>query len=376
VPQVLKTLSQLLRSPAALLTADDLAEIDDGPRDFLLKSNVLKPARTATHVVCDHCQERHVEEVTRVKRSFGAAVFRIHCPEAGWVEIPGDRLRQWSLDVDGLVSLLAKSVQGNAVHEELIPGAAWRLGDIEIADAIYTILLVRGIGRSIEATIQQIDKMQDPARTILVTAADSPPAMSGFAGVVTLASAFRRAGDGLEFQLDRACSALQIRPPGTPAKTYKQSRAWPRPEEHTTAKVWTVKDGALRMSTKTDGRHDGTVEFAPTTPGELTYQMRFMQTVCLKFPRATTLAEVIEQVYPDDWAKVRQNPGLLKSALRKLRSLVSDIRNRKLAKAGLNPDILPSLSIEASMETGIALRLAHLHRMDDKDLDDADEAVP
>jgi hypothetical protein len=151
------------------------------------------------------------------------------------------------------------------------------------------------------------------------------------------------------------------------------SRTWPNPEEHTTAKVWTLKNGTLRMSTKTEKKSDGTVEFAPTDSGELTFQMRFMQLMFFKHPASVSLAEVIQQVYPDDSTKATVDAVALAKTLRKVRSLVSDIRTKKFAKAGLNPDILPSLSIEVSKDTGISLRLAHIHRMDDKDLDDADE---
>lgn len=152
------------------------------------------------------------------------------------------------------------------------------------------------------------------------------------------------------------------------------TRHWPAPEEHTTGKLWTRQDGVLCLSTKTDGVHDGEVEFAPTASGELTYQMRFMQVMCFKFPGTATLAEVIEQVYPDEYAEASRDPATLAKTLRKLRSLVSDVRTKKLAKAGLNPDILPPLSVEASIDTGIGLRLAKLHRLDDKELDDADAA--
>lgn len=150
-------------------------------------------------------------------------------------------------------------------------------------------------------------------------------------------------------------------------------RPWPNPEKHTTAKVWTVKEGSFRMSTKTDSQHDGTVEFAPTDSGELTYQMRLMQLLCFQFPKPVSLAEVIQQVYPDDFATVSGDAAALSKTLRKVRTLVSDIRKKKLANANLNPDILPALSIEVSRDTGIALQLAHLHRMDDKELDEADE---
>jgi hypothetical protein len=40
----------------------------------------------------------------------------------------------------------------------------------------------------------------------------------------------------------------------------------------------------------------------------------------------------------------------------------------------LNPDILPALSIEASIDTGIRLQLAKLHCLDNKELDGADTA--
>lgn len=151
-----------------------------------------------------------------------------------------------------------------------------------------------------------------------------------------------------------------------------QKRPWPDPEKHTTAKVWSVKGGAFRMSTKTNGNDDGTVEFAPTDSGKHTVQMRFMQLLCFKFPTPITLAEIIQQVYSADLALMGRAGELMKT-LRKLRTLVSDIRTKKLAKANLNPEILPSLNIDATKDTGIVLRLAHLHRMDDKNLDDADQ---
>ncbi len=149
---------------------------------------------------------------------------------------------------------------------------------------------------------------------------------------------------------------------------------WPDPEEHTRAKVWTRKDGTLYLSTKTDTVHDGKVTFAPNATGQLTYQMRFMQLMCFKFPDSATVAEVIEQVYPDDLTASKQDPDIRKKTLHKLRALVSDVRTKKFAKAGLNPDVLPPLSIEASIEAGIGLRLAHLTRLDDKELDGADAA--
>lgn len=157
-----------------------------------------------------------------------------------------------------------------------------------------------------------------------------------------------------------------------PQKAKTAKRCWPDPERHTTAKVWTVKQGALRISTKTNGNDDGAVEFALTDAGKPTAQMRFMQLLCFKHPTPVTLAEVIQEIYPADLASIGQSGALMKT-LRKLRTLVSDVRTKKLAKANLNPDILPSLNIDATKDTSIVLKLAQLHRMDDKQLDGSDK---
>jgi len=145
------------------------------------------------------------------------------------------------------------------------------------------------------------------------------------------------------------------------------AKKWPPPQDHTTAKVWTTKDGSFWMSTKTDGESDGKVEFALREDGSPTYQAKFMRLICFKHPQPVTLREGMEQVYPEDFSEVSAGDGeKLRNLLRKVRTLVSDIRTKKLAKANLNPDILPPLNIEASVESGISLRVAHLHRLDDK----------
>ena len=171
-----------------------------------------------------------------------------------------------------------------------------------------------------------------------------------------------------------------------PITTYRRGERWkeatrgdaagpeiterPDPKQHTTAKVWTTKDGSFWMSTKTDGEPDGRVEFALREDGAPTYQAKFMRLICFKYPQPVTLREVMEQVYPEDFSEVSAGDGeKLRNLLRKVRTLVSDIRTKKLAKANLNPDILPPLSFESSVETGISLQLAKLHRLDDKAVD-------
>jgi hypothetical protein len=155
----------------------------------------------------------------------------------------------------------------------------------------------------------------------------------------------------------------------------KPTRAWPSPLEHTVAKVWTTKDGTFCLSTKTKAQRDGECRF-PLWNGEATKQMRLMMVLCHKHPAEVRLATVIEQVYPESKAEVLRNANGLLGLLKKVRSLVSDIRNKKLAPAGINPDILPPLDMEITADTAIGLRLAHVHRLDEAGFGEQDRDLP
>ena len=153
-----------------------------------------------------------------------------------------------------------------------------------------------------------------------------------------------------------------------------EMKSWPDPTEHTVAKCWTTQDGAFHVMTKTDGKRDGETPF-----GADTLQSRLMQTLCQQRWRSqeekrvgghmtasVSLRDAIEQVYPDRARQARSDGQVLGKLLKLLRSLVSDIRTKKLEPAGINPDILPALNIESSVNSGISLRVAHLHYQDAK----------
>lgn len=155
----------------------------------------------------------------------------------------------------------------------------------------------------------------------------------------------------------------------------------PDPQMHTVAKFRTIKDGTFCLSTKTQGRHDGKVEFEPRS-----YQARLMHLLChqkwqeqlaekerKRQPRRsfdlTKLADFLAEIYPDDMAAARGDAARgdaarLKALLKRFRSLISDIRTKKLEPAGINPDILPALDIESGIDTGLSLRVAHVHYLD------------
>jgi len=175
---------------------------------------------------------------------------------------------------------------------------------------------------------------------------------------------------------------LTVRPRETAAAAEandKPKKAWPDPQTHTVVKCWTTKDGMFCMSTRTQGRYDGKVKFGPRTN-----QARLMQLLCYqKWQKQlaekeqdrlqgrgfemTQLADFLSEIYPEDMAAARRDAARLKALLKRFRSLISDIRTKKLEPAGINPDILPALDIESSTEAGLSLRVAHIHYADAND---------
>ena len=201
MPQVLKTLSQLLESRRATLSADDLAVLSGDVRGVLVGQKILVPSRPATHVKCDACHDDHVEEVTRIKDGKGVA-FRIPCPDAGWVDVPEERLRQWIVDVHRLVAILSASVGSGQPPDELIRGVAWWIGTIVIAAESYNVVFVCSGGSIKDSCSEELGRKHPPARTIIIGIRNLPNDTAGFAASLTLPTAFMFVGDHIEFQLD------------------------------------------------------------------------------------------------------------------------------------------------------------------------------
>ena len=210
MPQVLKTLSQLLETRRATLSTEDLAALAGDVCGMLVGQKILVPSRPATHVRCDACHDDHVEEVTRIKDSKGVA-FRIPCPDAGWVDVPEERLRQWIVDVHRLVAILSASVGSGQPPDELIRGVAWWIGTIVIAAESYNVVFVCSGGSIKDLSLEELGQKHPPARTIIIGIRDLPTDTAGFAASLTLPTAFMFVGDHIEFQLDGIRSIISAR---------------------------------------------------------------------------------------------------------------------------------------------------------------------
>lgn len=226
MPQVFKTLSQLLDTKRPTLTADDLAAMPADVRCVLLDQEFLVPARPATHVTCDACYDDHVEEVVRVKDQKGIVFFRICCPEAGWVDVPEPRLRQWTVDLRRLVTVLSAAVGTDQSPDELIRESAWRLGTIGIAGESYDVVFVHTGGPAHEPALDELTRKHPPARTIVIASRDLPETNNGFAAMLPFATAFLFTGGRVSFQLARVRSILSVDSPGAASVFRRHCGKW------------------------------------------------------------------------------------------------------------------------------------------------------
>lgn len=204
----MKTLSQLLETGRPILTGDDVARLDEESRDAFLSRKILAPARPATHVVCDACHDGHVEEVSRIKTPNGAPIFRIRCPEAGWVVVPDNRLRQWTIDTRRLVSLLSESVASSEQSEEAILGVAWRLGTVAVGDHLFGLAFILNSELASDSFWNEMARKFPPSQTILIHVGDTHSIPVEFVARVPLESAFGLADDRVVLRRDRIRSVI------------------------------------------------------------------------------------------------------------------------------------------------------------------------
>lgn len=153
-----------------------------------------------------------------------------------------------------------------------------------------------------------------------------------------------------------------------------KTQKWPDPTRHTTASVWTTDDDVWHLSTTTNGIRDGELRLR-RFKRQRTKQLQLMELVCANWPSGTRVADVITAAYGPAWNAVRSGRRTRRSVVKCVCSLVTAVRG-KLKSAGINPDILPPLNVDASEETEIFLRVAPRTNLDDHDRDSADAPPP
>jgi len=160
-------------NPRPVFAAEDLDGVPPQIRTRLTQLKILRPSATATYVVCDACFEHHVEKVTPIQYPDKTTRFFIRCPENGRVEVPRERLFQWTVDFGPILTSLATALSAKGSSTEIVPGRVWSLGRAALAGKSKPVWVARGLAWSdAEQLAQSIPKGRSPVLFYLGQAAD------------------------------------------------------------------------------------------------------------------------------------------------------------------------------------------------------------
>ncbi|MEO2034850.1 MAG: hypothetical protein ABGZ35_22445, partial [Planctomycetaceae bacterium] len=144
MPESLTHMWSLIEVERPLLSADDLGQLGDDHQAAMESLGFLVPAATAAHIVCSECHDDHIVEVNRVRKG-GKTRFFITCPDAGWCEVSGDRLRQWSIDCEAVAKALKDALAPSGRRKAILPGRLWRLGTTTWQQTSRDVVFARGL---------------------------------------------------------------------------------------------------------------------------------------------------------------------------------------------------------------------------------------
>jgi len=127
-------------------SGDEASKWDSSVAAGLIRAGLLRLADNATTVVCDACEDGHVEEVVYIRSPRGTSSRAyIHCPQNGRVEVPLQRLKQWVINFEGLAAAIATGLDLAGAVEEIVAGHTWFLGKATIAGRVREFFLARGL---------------------------------------------------------------------------------------------------------------------------------------------------------------------------------------------------------------------------------------
>ncbi|MGQ9589914.1 MAG: hypothetical protein ACUVYA_06430 [Planctomycetota bacterium] len=129
----------------ARFSFEDVSSWPEGREALLTGVGIVRRDDNTSTVICDACHAGHVEEVVLIESPPGSSVRAyIHCPDAGRVAVPLERLKQWAVDFDGLAGAVAKGLDLAGEPEEVVRGRLWSLGKTTIAGGSRDVFLARG----------------------------------------------------------------------------------------------------------------------------------------------------------------------------------------------------------------------------------------
>ena len=129
----------------ARFSADEVSAWPAGRERLLSEAQIIRRDDNTTTVVCDACHDGHIEEVVFTESPPGSPIRAyMHCPAAGRVAVPLERLRQWVVDFERLAGAAATGLDLAGAVDEVMPRRLWSLGRITLGGRTRDVFLARG----------------------------------------------------------------------------------------------------------------------------------------------------------------------------------------------------------------------------------------
>lgn len=144
---------------------------------------------------------------------------------------------------------------------------------------------------------------------------------------------------------------------------------WENPEICTEGRAW-MKGLDLHFRTATNGRDDGETVFEYRDDGR-NLQLMTVQMLLMRWPRPIKLLDIVRELHGDDYQRVMAMSGdgdsdraalYLAALAKRVKQMVADIRNMKLKRMGINPEVLSVSTQSSGRDVTVRIRLAKLDK--------------
>lgn len=143
----------------------------------LIRAGMVAQSTNAVSVVCDACDDGHVEEIVFLESPANSGIRHyISCPQNGRVRVPPYRIAQWALDFRALGRAVASGLELAGQVEEVVADRIWLLGKGSFSGRAREIFLARGLTWTDAARIiGSATRLHAASNAVVLVAGAIPP---------------------------------------------------------------------------------------------------------------------------------------------------------------------------------------------------------